>query len=63
MNICGLTCISVVLGFLKRNTALQSVRVVGYKDSSFSPEPTEHKPEHYRWKLRFPAAPLTFPSV
>lgn len=45
MNICGLTCISVVLAFLKRNMALQSVRDVGDKDSSFSREPTEHKPE------------------
>jgi len=45
MNICGLTCISVVLGFLKRNMALQSVRVVDDKDSLFSHEPAEHKPE------------------
>lgn len=45
MSICGLTCISVVLGFLRRNMALQSVSDVGDKDSSFSCEPTEHKRE------------------
>lgn len=44
MNICGLTCISVVLDFHKRNMDLQSVRDVGDKDCSFRHEPTEHKP-------------------
>lgn len=45
MSICGLTCTSVVPGFLKRNMALHSIRDVGDNDSSFSCEPTEHKPE------------------
>lgn len=45
MSICGFTCTSVVLGFLKRKMALQSVRDVGNNNSSFSCEPTEHKPE------------------
>lgn len=45
MSICGLTCTSVVPGFLKKKYGLQSVRDVGNNDSSFSCEPTEHKLE------------------